>query len=254
MAGPPSPGVGQYGGAANQSELAAFAGFGGQYGPTPSPIGARIPWDASSSTGGMSGAASNDVAINWAAGQIYNMSNEAYDFLGQSMQIYYNKTTAYDRSDIQYEWAQKILPGTAAYNEATNSSLTPFEFVQLRNGDSQMPTDKPKRASGYSRVIDLTNPSDAKVLADQALNTYLGRAANEEETSAFMSALNKVERQNPVITTPSSRSGGVNNAQVAKEFAQSQEGAAEYLASTQYMDWFMEKMASDPTEGIQSGL
>ena len=100
----------------------------------------------------------------------------------------------------------------------------------------------------------MTNPSDAKVLADSALSNYLGRAANEEETSMFLSTLNKAERQNPIITTQSSRSGGVNREQVAKEFAQSQEGAAEYLASTQYMDWFMEKLASDPTEGIESGL
>jgi hypothetical protein len=246
-------GISQYGYAANVSELAAAAGEGGQYGATPSPVGAMIPWGERLYDDSREGRM-RTVPIDWAANQVYSMSSEQYGFLGQMMQIFNNTSSAYDRAAIQYEYINKIVPGTAAYNQATGSELTPFEFALMRNGDSPMPVDKSQGSGGYSRVIDLTNPSDAKVLADSALSDYLGRAANEEETSMFLSTLNKVERQNPIITTQSSRSGGVNREQVAKEFAQSQEGAAEYLASTQYMDWFMEKVASDPTEGIESGL
>lgn len=245
-----SPGTRQHG--YNQNELATLAGFGPQFGLTPNPIGSRVPWTKQLAIP-KRGQIGQDVSVEWAAQQIYSMSQEEYNFLGQMMQIHNQNDTSYDRSAIQYEWINRIVPETVAYNAATNSNVNPFEFAQLRNGDAPMPV-KDSGGAGYSRVIDLTNPSDAKVLADNALSTYLGRAANEDETEMFLSTLNKVERRNPIVTTPSGRTGGVNTQQVAKEFAQSQEGAAEYLASTKYMDWFMEKLASDPTEGIESGL
>ncbi len=109
--------------------------------------------------------------------------------------------------------------------------------------------------------VQLTNESDAAVLVDQALDTYLGRQATEGEREQFWKMLNKRQSANPVVTQNSGGAnnvsmtvGGMNPQQAAKEFALSRDDAAEYMANTQYTDWLMEKIASDPTEGIASGL
>ena len=107
---------------------------------------------------------------------------------------------------------------------------------------------------GVSRVVNLTNPDDAKSLVNGALQTYLGRDATQEEITEFTKALNKAERQNPIVSTRTQRSGGVSPAQRAEDFARSQEGSAEFLADTQYSNWFQEAIMSNPTEGIASGL
>lgn len=109
--------------------------------------------------------------------------------------------------------------------------------------------------------IQLTNESDAAVLVDQALNSYLDRQATDGEREQFWSMLNKRQSANPTVTRNSGgtnnssvTTGGLNPQQAAKEFALSRDDAAEYMANTQYTDWLMEKVASDPTEGIASGL
>lgn len=109
-------------------------------------------------------------------------------------------------------------------------------------------------ASGYSKVVDLTNPDDAQVLVNNSLNQYLGRDATEEERDVFLKTLNAVERKNPIVTTPSSRSGGTNEQQVAKEFALSRDTAAEDTANTTYMNWMAEALMKNPNEGVVSGL
>ena len=105
-----------------------------------------------------------------------------------------------------------------------------------------------------SVVVNLTNPSDAKLLVDQALTQYLGRQATEEESTQFHALLNQAETRNPQVATPTSRSGGLNPQQAAKEYAMSQGDAAEFAANTQYMDWLMAKITKDTTEGVASGL
>jgi hypothetical protein len=112
-----------------------------------------------------------------------------------------------------------------------------------------------------STQVQLTNESDAAVLVDQALNTYLGRQANDQEREQFWKLLNKRQAANPTVTRNSGgknnssvTTGGLNAQQAAREFALSRDDAAEYMANTQYTDWLMEKIAADPTEGIASGL
>lgn len=107
----------------------------------------------------------------------------------------------------------------------------------------------------------LTNEMDAEVLVNNALNQYLGREATGDEIQEFYKQLNKVERQNPTLTTntggPNSQteqSGGMNRELVARDYALSRDDAAEYMANTQYTDWLMEAIMADPTKGIASGL
>lgn len=109
---------------------------------------------------------------------------------------------------------------------------------------------------------NLSSESDAEALVDSALNSYLGRQADEQERAKFWAILNKAQRKNPTVThsSPSgdtvttTTTGGVNQQQVAAEFALSRKDAAEYMANTQYTDWLMKKIANDDTEGIASGL
>lgn len=96
---------------------------------------------------------------------------------------------------------------------------------------------------GTTTSVSLTTPQQARALADQALMAYLGRAAKPEERSAFLSALNEAERNNPVTVTMSgssrTQSGGLDAQQFAAEWAQEQEGSGEYQAATKYMDYFI---------------
>lgn len=95
--------------------------------------------------------------------------------------------------------------------------------------------------------VDLTNPDNAKTLANSALSTYLGRDANPQELKQFLAALNAHERANPKVvsqttttagsstTQSGTSSGGVSPQQFAEDWARSQEGTAEYAAGTKYM-------------------
>ena len=114
-----------------------------------------------------------------------------------------------------------------------------------------------------STSVQLSSASDAELLVDQALTNYLGRQADEGEREKFWELLKKGQRANPTVTvtTPngpgeqsSVTTGGFNEQQAATEFALSQKDSAEYMANTQYMDWLMESVSQDSTEGIASGL
>lgn len=153
-------------------------------------------------------------------------------------------------------WDSTVL-NAAAYQKSTGQKISPFEFLEMtnaRNARLGLAGNRGGGASGYSKVVSLSNPQDARVLVDNALTEYLGRAATEEESAQFLKVLNAQERANPNVNTPGSQSGGVNREQIAKEFGRSRKDAAEFMADTQYMDWFMNKIAADPTEEIASGL
>jgi hypothetical protein len=92
----------------------------------------------------------------------------------------------------------------------------------------------------------LTDPGTAKILVDQALESYLGRKANEREMSAFTAALNNKQMQSPsttdVVGTTAVSSGGFNPSAFAEQFAQGQEGAGEYQAATTFLDTFVSSL------------
>lgn len=158
-----------------------------------------------------------------------------------------------ERARYKYvETLRQAQQFTSVYPE---NPLTVFDLMK-RNAENavQVRAMRGDGGGGVSRVVNLTNPDDAKSLVNAALQTYLGRDASQEEITEFTKALNKAERQNPIVSTRTQRSGGVSPAQRAEDFARSQEGSAEFLADTQYSDWFQEAITSNPTEGIASGL
>ncbi len=146
-----------------------------------------------------------------------------------------------------------LIQTVGAYQKALNEKVSPDQILDQYIG---MQLSKPGGggAGGYSKVVDLTNPADAEVLVNNSLNQYLGRDATDDERNVFLKTLNAVERKNPIVTTQTSRSGGTNPQQVAKEFALSQETAAEDTVNTTYMNWMAEALMKNPTEGVQSGL
>lgn len=101
-------------------------------------------------------------------------------------------------------------------------------------------------SSAPKATVNLTDPDTAKVVVDQALQTYLGRAANERELATFTAALTRQEMKNPnrvdMQGGTAVTSGGVNPQAYAQEFAQAQEGAAEYGAATTFLDAFIESL------------
>jgi hypothetical protein len=151
------------------------------------------------------------------------------------------------------EWT-KLNQQAGSYSKALNQNISVYDILRQNIALNVQKPGGTWGASGYSSVVNLTNPDDAQVLVNNSLNQYLGRDATEEERGAFLDTLNRVERKNPIVTTKTSRSGGTNVQQVAKEFALSQETAAEDTANTTYMNWMAEALMQNPNEGVVSGL
>ncbi len=110
----------------------------------------------------------------------------------------------------------------------------------------------PRTTRSVSESVNLADPSTARGLIDATISQYLGRNPTDTEYANFTAALNAAQKKNPSITqsvttsgvgTSSSRSvtkGGMDEAQFAREYAQSQEGVAELSAATTGLDSFID--------------
>lgn len=110
----------------------------------------------------------------------------------------------------------------------------------------------PKTTTSRSESVNLADPSTARGLIDATISQYLGRNPTDTEYANFTAALNAAQKKSPSITqsvttsgggTSSSRSvtkGGMDEAQFAREYAQSQEGVAELSAATTGLDSFID--------------
>jgi hypothetical protein len=105
---------------------------------------------------------------------------------------------------------------------------------------------------GYSGPVTqtrLTDPDTAEYIVNQSLTQYLGRAASQKESAAFLKALNRHERANPTVTTPTGAAGSVatggSNAQAyAEEYAQSRKGASEHTAAVDFLNTFLSSLGN----------
>lgn len=153
---------------------------------------------------------------------------------------------AVDASAYQYAYSQqKITP------------IDAFELIAAQSAQSgELGTKGGGGGGGYgtavSTQVNLTDPSTARKVVDDALTQYLGRRANPRETEKFMSALAGQERMNPSksVTTRSPggtskvQSGGFNPSTFAEEWARGQEGSGEFQAATTYLDAFINSLKS----------
>jgi hypothetical protein len=158
-------------------------------------------------------------------------------------------------------WNQMIgLAGAAS--SAWGRNVSPWEM--LRSGVERSPARQqgqgrytgPVTVTDTSRVVNLSNPSEARSFLDGALANYLGRAPSPKEYQTFTKALNAAQEAEPEITrsvtttTPGRatqtrtsdvrREGGIVPGQYATEWAKSQEGVAETQAGTTLLNAFLE--------------
>ena len=134
------------------------------------------------------------------------------------------------------QWLESQLPSVVAIRD--NEIIKEFilKHQECSGGGGGGPT----------KAVNLTDPDTANTLLDQALGTYIGRAANDTEKQMFRKALKEHELKNPSKTTVQGdtaiKSGGSNSATFAKDFAQQQEGSAEFTAATSLMDTFIDAL------------
>lgn len=150
-----------------------------------------------------------------------------------------------------------VLIGLAQYQTTTGEKIDLWQYMERRKklyGETQRKRSGGGGGVGPRSVVNLTNPQDAEVLVDNALTSYLGRQATEEELSEFLKTLNRQQRKNPVVVSQAGQTGGVNEQLIAEEFAAARPEAAETQAATTYMGWMMDALTGDETGGIQSGL
>ena len=191
------------------------------------------------------------------------------------------KTTLFSKMDAWYgkgKWDPSWIPNF--YKKAANASayayanmgakLTPLDMfdsiLQGQPGRTSAGTSGGGGGGGggisssmqVATSVNLTDPSSARKLVDDALTNYLGRAATSEEQQAFQKALNMQERQSPTVTQQQSTTraaggkavttsatetqGGFNPSTFAEEFARGQQGAGEYQAATTYLNTFIDAL------------
>jgi hypothetical protein len=161
---------------------------------------------------------------------------------------------SWNPEELKGLWADGVLASNYAVRYA-GERLSPLDALRrfYLYGEQVAGISEERRSGrggggGYSGPITqtrLTDPKTAEGLLDNSLKSYLGRAATGKEKSAFLKALNRYEAENPTVTTPvgpggTVTTGGAAPTQFAEEFAQAQEGAAEYGAATTYFDAFLD--------------
>lgn len=182
-------------------------------------------------------------------------------------------TTAYfghNRWDPSWQdnvWEQAIQVSANAKAYA-NQNVTPVDAFQMIVSDMSKASGGGRGGAGggggaagptttttTSTSVSLTDPGSARALVNKSLTDYLGREATEAEQEKFLQALNAAERRSPTVTRQTTRSvpgrgtatvtqdvetrQGFNPSTFAQEYAQSQEGAAEYQAATNLLDVFI---------------
>ncbi len=149
-------------------------------------------------------------------------------------------------SSIETAWNEALDSAALSYNANPNASSDVFTLLYSiagKGGDD----DRRGPGGGGSSIVTLTDPGSAAMIVDQALGSYLGRTATDQEQQAFYEALNARERANPRVQSGSTVSGGFNPQAFAQDFARSQEGVGEYQAATTFLDAFIGSLAN-PTE------
>jgi len=160
---------------------------------------------------------------------------------------------SWNPEELKGLWADGVLASNYAVRYA-GERLSPLDALRrfYLYGEQVAGISEERRSGrggggGYSGPVTqtrLTDPTTAESLLNTSLKNYLGRAATGREKSEFLKALNRYEAQNPTVTTPmgpggSVTTGGAQPTVFAEQFAQSQEGAAEYQAATTYLDAFL---------------
>ena len=185
---------------------------------------------------------------------VESLSKVDYQALPQNFRdaLYRQATVSYGypppMQNMNSFWVGQVN-AAAQYQTRTGERVSPIELYDYVYKDSLSSTDGNSGRGGLAaptKAVNLTDPDTANTLLDQALGTYIGRAANDTEKQMFRKALKEHELKNPSKTTVQGdtaiKSGGSNSATFAKDFAQQQEGSAEFTAATSLMDTFIDAL------------
>lgn len=219
--------------------------------------------------GGKNGRQDVLVPVAQAGNSFFFLDNKAKQTLFSKMDAWYGKGR-WDPSWIPKFYKRAADASAYAYANA-GQKLTPLDmFDSILQGTPGRTSAGSGGGGGggggggisesmqVATSVNLTDPSSARKLVDDALTNYLGRAATSEEQKAFQKALNMQERQSPTVTTQRAKTtasggkamtvssteteGGFNPSTFAEEFARGQQGAGEYQAATTYLNTFIDSL------------
>ena len=154
---------------------------------------------------------------------------------------------------------KEATSGLAAYQKATNRNdldiYTYMDRLAMTSPSGGGGGGAPAPPSKYvTTQVDITNPSEARSLVEDAVGTYLGRRPTDYEFSNFLSTIKEVDRKNPTKSTQKVKStgagggtqrtnvkqeGGVDRRQIAKEYARSRYDFAETNVETTASQGFL---------------
>lgn len=201
-----------------------------------------------------------------AAGTLYTSST-----IGEALASYWNDPIANAKiveasreyykaySNWNPQWSEGFWSDIV--NIAASTGAHPGTILdKILSGEVTPPTDSSSSSSGGygsyggggyggggsgSQQISLTNPTAARGLLLQTMQSVLGRNPTEQEYKDFITTLNDYERSNPqtaeVDGDSVTYSGGVDPGVIAQEFAQN---AEDYKSSQarQYFNTFMQAL------------
>jgi len=192
------------------------------------------------------------------------LNREQQDNLIASMDSAYGKGK-WKYADMRKGW-DAALDMSASYKAAYGQDVSVFDTFAARakaNSSNGMTMGGVLGGGGaggvsssISKSVQLTDPTTARGLIDNALSSYLGRKANTKEQQAFFKALNVQEQRNPTITSTTSVSGkgsssssstttgGFSPSTFAQEWAAGQEGSGEFQAATSLLDTFIKSIGA----------
>ena len=153
---------------------------------------------------------------------------------------------------------ENLVKLTSSYTAATGDKMeSPWDMgarVVAQSSGGATPGGGPSVSFYETEQVNLTNPSTARKVMDDAIGQYLGRAPDKKEYDEFLKTLNGFQEDSPSITkgvtrnsggsnstvnTKQSTEGGVDAGQVAKEFAMRDDQYQETTIETKGIDTFL---------------
>lgn len=239
--------------AANPNEIAMMAGGGGDLGAL------TLSTDGSDGFVNLGAPFQKNVPLPQAQAQFVQMRPEERALWSQktvNVKGYKNPTGSQELST----W-NEATRGLAAYQKATGrSDIDIWQYMDLvaagRSGPSGgggggAPAPPSKVVT---KQIDITNPTEARSMVESAMGGYLGRNPTDYEYKQFLATIQKADRNNPTISTQKvvatgagggtqktnvKQEGGVDKAQVAKEYAKGRDDYAETSVETAAAQGFL---------------
>ena len=262
----PSPGTGNYQNSLEAQQLAGAMGLSGVFGQPSVNDGMVYLGSDYDLTKGVPtmlqkpGASNGMFTIDEAKSRYVTMNPQEVKRFDKAIeQLTGKKPTGLSN---QWHWEQMIDQANI-YSSATGKPISPWDMAEMLAARSPAAPEGggaytgPTTTTYNDESVNLTNPSSARALIDNAIGSYLGRKPTSKEYKTFLQALNTTEEATPQISQRVTRSsgsanpaaqtvsttgkteGGINAQQFATEYAKSDEQYAETQLSTTGLQSFL---------------